>query len=547
MRRMRFLAIAVISFVATLFGAFLSPSTWLHKSLAVALCGVLSANPALCNNNAIIASQSQEASATNPVKVETPQSHNLLVQRSRDFDDNSPSNTPSNNLSNNSRYSNSPTLSGQWNIKTSEFSKSLEITQNGNQLYVKLIGNWGEGTGQTINGNISGSQIFIKWPWARCSQPEKTGYYGTVSPNGRVITGTYNCQDGNTRPEPFTMSRSGDQDTNPNSSNSSVNQSVSDPRNTTNRSNNSNIPPYPQDAGPNALRSDFDNPSNNKVSNPNVNRTYKTSVSPDKKQVQSETNLNEKFALKVINSNLITISYTDRKGGQWLFKAKKNGSSSQTQSPQSQNQVTNNSDPLDPLILFGCDICAMMSQINKKLRAAMGLDNLLNSEIQKASEITGNLAKSAVSRDINIVYTNWTSATQKASEAAIESLTDKLILEPLRDFVGNIANAALGCSASFLGTCAGRSYNQQPSLLKNCRVNLKLPGGTSPGVCVIQGSVMTAEGDVDGSTSCGVCNLTSGDLPPHRGSCRTRPITDKPTAFEISIPVPCPSNWDSGW
>jgi len=99
MRKLRFLAFAVISFVAALLGALLSPSTWLHKSLAVALCGVLSANPALCTNNAIIA-QSQEASATNPVKVETTQSHDLLVQRSGDFDDDTPKSPPRSNPNN---------------------------------------------------------------------------------------------------------------------------------------------------------------------------------------------------------------------------------------------------------------------------------------------------------------------------------------------------------------------------------------------------------------------------------------------------------------
>jgi len=94
MRKLRFLAFAVISFVAALFGALLSPNTWLHKSLAVALCGVLSANPALCTNNAI-AAHSQEASATNPVKVETTQSNNLLADRANDFD--TAPMTPSNN------------------------------------------------------------------------------------------------------------------------------------------------------------------------------------------------------------------------------------------------------------------------------------------------------------------------------------------------------------------------------------------------------------------------------------------------------------------
>lgn len=83
MRRMRFLVVALISFVVTLFGAFLSPSTWLHKSLALALCGLLSTNPALCTNNAIAATQSQEANATNPVKVETTLPSSLNSQRSR--------------------------------------------------------------------------------------------------------------------------------------------------------------------------------------------------------------------------------------------------------------------------------------------------------------------------------------------------------------------------------------------------------------------------------------------------------------------------------
>ena len=95
MRQLRFLAFAVISFVAALLGALLSPSTWLHKALAVALCGVLSANPALCTNNAI-AVHSQEASATNPVKVETTQFSDLLADRSREFLDDNSSPSPNN-------------------------------------------------------------------------------------------------------------------------------------------------------------------------------------------------------------------------------------------------------------------------------------------------------------------------------------------------------------------------------------------------------------------------------------------------------------------
>jgi len=134
MRKLRFLAFAVISFVAALLGALLSPSTWLHKSLAVALCGVLSANPALCTNNAIAIAQSQEASATNPVKVETTQSNNLLTQRSGDFDDDTPKYPPRPNPNNpkppsfpNDPGSNFPVRSPDFDSSGSSGSVNLEI------------------------------------------------------------------------------------------------------------------------------------------------------------------------------------------------------------------------------------------------------------------------------------------------------------------------------------------------------------------------------------------------------------------------------------
>ena len=131
MRQLRFLAFAVISFVAALLGALLSPSTWLHKALAVALCGVLSANPALCTNNAI-AVHSHEASATNPVKVETTQFSDLLAQRSRDFDTDAPKSPPRNNP-NNSRPSSFPNeVSPNTPVRRPDFD-DFNSTSNTNQ------------------------------------------------------------------------------------------------------------------------------------------------------------------------------------------------------------------------------------------------------------------------------------------------------------------------------------------------------------------------------------------------------------------------------
>jgi len=147
MRRMRFLAIAVISFVAALFGTLLSPSTWLHKSLAVALCGVLSANPALCTNNAI-AVHSQDASATNPVKVETTQFSDLLAQRSRDFDDDTPKSPPRANPNNPQKQS-YPTDSGggppqrsrEFDRPSPEFDDAINNAAKNSALDLEQISN----------------------------------------------------------------------------------------------------------------------------------------------------------------------------------------------------------------------------------------------------------------------------------------------------------------------------------------------------------------------------------------------------------------------
>ena len=129
MRQLRIIAFAMISFVAALLGALLSPSTWLHKSLAVALCGVLSANPALCTNNAI-AVHSQEASATNPVKVETTQFSDLLAQRSRDFDDDTPKSPPRQNPNNPKPPSFPNEVSPDFPVRSPDFDNRSSGLQN---------------------------------------------------------------------------------------------------------------------------------------------------------------------------------------------------------------------------------------------------------------------------------------------------------------------------------------------------------------------------------------------------------------------------------
>jgi hypothetical protein len=254
MRQLRFLAFAVISFVAALLGDLLSPSTWLHKSLAVALCGVLSANPALCTNNAI-AVHSQEASATNPVKVETTKSSDLLTQRSRDFDDqsttsprinqrsNPPTSDPNtnfirpefdnpnlgntplnpNNSSQTAKSNSTCSLTGKWQYKAnSDFGISdgnliqgpipyeapVQITENSGQIEISGFYNASNGSGQ---GKRSGSTVTARLPLQiPILGAGKADLTGTLSSDDKTIQGQVTVSKnsgGNSVSIPFTMTR----------------------------------------------------------------------------------------------------------------------------------------------------------------------------------------------------------------------------------------------------------------------------------------------------------------------------------------------------
>lgn len=68
------------------------------------------------------------------------------------------------------------------------------------------------------------------------------------------------------------------------------------------------------------------------------------------------------------------------------------------------------------------------------------------------------------------------------------------------------------------------------------------------GGCAIQGPVMTQDGPVDGKTQCGICNTFIGGLAPRAGSCQEGVETDPRLAFlGLNKPILCPPNWDSGY
>ncbi|MEA5576610.1 hypothetical protein [Anabaena sp. UHCC 0451] len=95
MRRIRILALGIASFVVVLIAAFLSPGTWLNRAIASAMCTVFSFNSAMCTVD--LGRSSDRVVAATPPAVERMMFDGLgdvLVQRSREFDDDQPINSP---------------------------------------------------------------------------------------------------------------------------------------------------------------------------------------------------------------------------------------------------------------------------------------------------------------------------------------------------------------------------------------------------------------------------------------------------------------------
>lgn len=95
MRRIRFVAFALISFIAALVAVIFTPSTFLNRAIATALCTVFSFNSTVWMGS--LAQSSERLLAANPPVEERTISDGFgdwLVQRSREFDDDKPVSTP---------------------------------------------------------------------------------------------------------------------------------------------------------------------------------------------------------------------------------------------------------------------------------------------------------------------------------------------------------------------------------------------------------------------------------------------------------------------
>lgn len=85
MRRIRFLLLTAIGFVAALLTAFLSPGNWLNRVLAISLCAVMGSDSTLCAAK-LAQSSNRVVAATTPA-VESVVDGSWVGQRSSEFDD----------------------------------------------------------------------------------------------------------------------------------------------------------------------------------------------------------------------------------------------------------------------------------------------------------------------------------------------------------------------------------------------------------------------------------------------------------------------------
>jgi hypothetical protein len=94
MRRMRFVALGIVSFFAVLMGALLAPGTFVNRALSAALCTIFSFSSTVCTVN--LAKSSDRVVAATPPALEK-NIGDWLGQRSGEFDDDKPSTPPGNN------------------------------------------------------------------------------------------------------------------------------------------------------------------------------------------------------------------------------------------------------------------------------------------------------------------------------------------------------------------------------------------------------------------------------------------------------------------
>ncbi|MFB2835580.1 hypothetical protein [Floridanema evergladense] len=469
MRCIRFLVLGLVSFVAAIFGALLVPGTWVNRVFSTLVCGIFSFNSMVCTAN--WGQSSQRVVAATPPAIENTifdGFSDLLAQRDpNEFGDPQPS-TPSpqqsnpqappfpqdpgpnfpvrpefNNPNTNPiNPSNSPpsqpnitgrgqgNLTGEWTFKTQDFKLNYDGSKltctpvpNAEMIQPTLLNQNGNKLEMQSASNPIVNITFVGEGTLSGNQVNLQSDFvtvtGTLSSDGNQITGKLDCQGVIL---PFTATRKG---------------------------GNQNSCP----------------------STASVPRTYNFSSSSDKKRIEGKSNLNEKMLLEIISPRLIAMDYTDCQGRRWLFKVEKSRNSSKLQTSLMTKKTNTYKNQviaaIDPIHLVLCPACEMVSEVIKKLKATIDLFNNQTGEIPGAIDIYWQM----FSRD-------FTGAVESASWKAIESLTDKLMLNPLKDFLEALSNAALGCGASLQGYCAGLDY-QEP--LPPPQPQPQLPQGT--GTC----------------------------------------------------------------
>jgi len=215
-------------------------------------------------------------------------------------------------------------------------------------------------------------------------------------------------------------------------------------------------------------------------------KSYKLKFSEDGNQISAENSHNEKFFIKIINSSLMNITYTDPEGGEWNFESQQvsesshipyweNGQMSQYKlSLFSQNKgfsetriKTNNNflisqqnllaDLGDSFVLdINCDICnKAVNKIFEKFGQASDLDTVLTTPgdiVHATTKWRVNLTRSPIYNAVTAIDT--VKPTVKAAKEAS-------ILSFLTNIVKNAVTSALNCNPSS-GACAKLAQLRQP-------------------------------------------------------------------------------------
>lgn len=426
MRQIRLVALVLVSFFATLVGVFIAPNTFLNRALSVAFCTVFSFNSTLCGTNLV--QSSERVVAAKP-----------------------------------------PTLLVQGNSCGSGTVTQPTMHRGNDGTMYQVYYDFRRGR-ETVNSAACGCEYWIS------PNPNHRLYgirfvYLVNGQRNRVVPTLYfETADGSLRVYDNNVAAA--RLPNPFSPNLGI-------------SNNSN-PTRPTRREPESTSATAaQQPSC--LLTANGDRAYSFSSSPDKRRLEAQSNLSEKFLVELVSPTLVRTLYIDCEGKKWLLESEVINNSFQalhlfTQQSQpktdfkaiqqsswntSYEEIAELIDPEESL----CYICDMVLGTQKAVKAARSLDSALNNALKVPSSITRKAIQMRLrlspvngSHSIDDVIRGPADTVSVPLDGAAEKLTrGKLLEEAFKKFFESLAQN-LGCSASFFAECVvRRAHSPSPS------------------------------------------------------------------------------------